>query len=134
MRYDEAAPDLEEFLARVHAAYENLPAEFRVLCGDIVIHVAEVADRETLQALGMTDPMALSGLYEGVSLPNRAAIDGPADLPAQIHLYRAPILAEHRERGATNLDALVTHVLVHEIGHHFGFSDEDMDRVEASVS
>ncbi|MEM9496260.1 MAG: metallopeptidase family protein [Pseudomonadota bacterium] len=123
------APDPEEFAVLVAAAYEKLPASFRALCGDVVIHTADFADRDALDDLGIDDPMELSGLYEGIALTKKSVTDPPA-IPARVHLYRKPIIAEAVERGDRSLKALVTHVLVHEIGHHFGLSDEDMHRIE----
>ncbi|MAW80267.1 MAG: hypothetical protein CMI63_08505 [Parvularcula sp.] len=118
-------PDLETFDRLVRAAYAGLPAEFRALCGNVVIHVAEEAEREILDEMGIGDPLELSGLFEGVDFAEAA--EAP---PNHVHLYRRSILAEHRENREIGLETLVTHVLVHEIGHHFGLSDEDMHAIE----
>lgn len=106
-------------------AYYSLPEDFRKLCGNVVIHVAEEAEPQILQEMGIDDPLDLSGLFEGVAF-------GEADAapPNHVHLYRRAIIAEWAERGDIALEALVTHVLVHEIGHHFGLSDEDMHAIE----
>ena len=120
-------PDLESFDRLVRAAYAGLPAEFRALCGNVVIHVAEEAEPELLADMGIDDPLELSGLFEGMEFA--AAEDS---LPNHVHLYRQSILAECREEGL-RLEDLVTHVLVHEIGHHFGLSDEDMHVIEEAA-
>ena len=121
-------PDLDEFDRLVRAAYARLPAEFRALCGNVVIHVAQEAEPDILADLGIDDPLELTGLFEGVAF-------GEAEdaLPNHVHLYRRPILAECAEEGI-DLKELVTHVLVHEIGHHFGLSDEDMHAIEEAAA
>lgn len=123
------APSLADFDALAREALDSLPADFRRRCGDVAIHVAEFAEEETLDDLGIEDPFDLTGLYEGVDFGSRS-IDDVARLPSHVHLYRQPILAEWADRGDVALDALVRHVLVHEIGHHFGLSDEDIERIE----
>lgn len=110
-------------------AYAGLPPEFRALCGNVVIHVADEAERDILQEMGIADPLELSGIFEGVAL-TEASVTDPAALPNHVHLYRRSILAEWRDDGALLLKDLITHVLVHEIGHHFGLSDDDMHRIE----
>ncbi|MEZ5920920.1 MAG: metallopeptidase family protein [Parvularculaceae bacterium] len=128
---DCAAPDLAEFDRLAREAYDELPRPFRKLCGNIVIHVAEVAESEILHDLGIDDPLDLSGLFEGVALTEQS-IDDIALTPNHVHLYRQAILAEWRARGGISLGALIRHVLVHEIGHHFGLSDEEMLRIEGA--
>jgi predicted Zn-dependent protease with MMP-like domain len=123
------APSLEDFDALARAAYDALPEAFRALCGDVLIHVAEFAEEEILADLGIEDPFELTGLYEGADLISRS-VDDVAREPGHVHLYRQPILAEWIDEGDIALDALVRHVLVHEIGHHFGLSDDDIDRIE----
>lgn len=127
---DRTAPGLADMESLARAAFAQLPAAFRQLCGDVVIHVADFADEETLAELGIEDAFELTGLYEGVDLL-RQSVSDPVSTPAHVHLYRAPILAEWTDLGDVTLGALVRHVLVHEIGHHFGLSDEDIDRIEA---
>ena len=126
------APDLEQFEAMARKAYEALPAHFTDLCGNLVIHVAEEADADLLVQMRIQDPLELSGLFEGVGATELGVSD-PYQLPNHVHLYRRSILAEWRERGDVTLQHLITHVLVHEIGHHFGLSDDDMHAIEASV-
>lgn len=123
------APSLEEFDALARDAFDGLPERFRALCGDVVIHVADFADDGILDEMGLEDPFELTGLYEGVDLTSRS-IDDIAATPNHVHLYRQPILAEWIDNGETTLGDLIRHVLVHEIGHHFGLSDEDIERIE----
>ena len=106
----------------------RLPSPFAESLGDIVLLVEEVADPDTARRVGLNHPMQLSGLYEGVSL-NRQSVSQSGMLPERITLYSRPILAEWRSTGVS-LEQLVSHVVIHEIGHHFGFSDEDMHALE----
>ncbi|MEM8770520.1 MAG: metallopeptidase family protein [Pseudomonadota bacterium] len=125
----ERAPDLVAFDQMAQDAFADLPADFRRLCGNVVIHVAEEAAPDVLKDLNISDPLELSGLFEGVAI-TQASVTDPIAAPNHIHLYRRSILAELRERGNITLETLIAHVLVHEIGHHFGLSDEDMHRIE----
>jgi predicted Zn-dependent protease with MMP-like domain len=127
------APSLDDFAALADRAYAALPGAFRTLAGDVVFQVADFADEEVLEALGIEDAFELTGLYQGVSLAQRSLFD-PSPPAAMVFLYRRPILDEWAERGDLSLGELIGHVLVHEIGHHFGLSDEDIDRVEDSAS
>ncbi len=127
---DRVAPGLEEFDALAREAFESLPAAFRAMCGDVMIHVADFAEDAILDDMGVDDPFGLTGLYEGVDLTSRSIDDIPSG-PDHVHLYRQPILAEWIDHGETRLGDLIRHVLVHEIGHHFGLSDDDMERIEA---
>ncbi|MBK1624742.1 metallopeptidase family protein [Afifella marina] len=124
-------PDLEEFERIALAAYDGLPEEFRALTGDIQIRVAERADRESLAAVGLTHPLELLGLFEGIGLAHAPATPYSGLMPNRVWLYRQAILAywqDHDER----LEDIIAHVLVHEIGHHFGLSDDDMEEIEAA--
>jgi predicted Zn-dependent protease with MMP-like domain len=125
------APSLEEFEALATAAFRRLPERFRTLCEDVVIRVEDFPTDEVLDDMGLESEFDLLGLFHGVGLPFRSE-SAPTQMPNMIWLYRRPILdywAEHDE----TLEAIVTHVLVHEIGHHFGLSDADMHAIEASV-
>jgi predicted Zn-dependent protease with MMP-like domain len=125
------APSLDEVAALSDQAFQSLPEEFRALCGDIIMRVEDFADDETLDELGCESPFELLGLFRGVGLAH-ASVTHPNTQPNMIFLYRRAIIdywAEHEE----TLGAIVTHVLVHEIGHHFGLSDEDMMRIESEA-
>jgi predicted Zn-dependent protease with MMP-like domain len=122
------APTIEQIEALALAALERLPAAFRAHLGDVVIRVEEFADDATLDEMGIDDPFDLTGLYRGRPLGDKSSSDSGA-LPDMIHLYRRPSLDEWVETGV-GLEALVTHVLVHEVGHHFGLSDADMHALE----
>ena len=124
-----AAPSLDDFTALAREAFDALPEPFKGLAGDVVFRIQDFADEETLEALGIEDPFELSGLYQGVDLSRRSVLDpgGPASM---VFLYRRPLLDEWAERGDLTLSELVTHVLVHEIGHHFGLSDDDIHHIE----
>lgn len=130
-RYDDKAPDLAEIEALADEAYARLPAEFRALCDGLVIQVVDFPDDDVLRELEAESPFDLLGLFQGVGLAQGGGI-GEGREPNLIWLYRRPILdywAEHDE----SLGAIVSHVLIHEIGHHFGLSDEDMEALEASA-
>lgn len=127
---DEAshAPTIEQMEALALLALSRLPAEFRAHLRDVVVRVEEFADDQTLDELGIENPFDLTGLYRGRPVGDKSSSDSGA-LPDMISLYRRPILDEWIETGVS-LEALVTHVLVHEVGHHFGLSDEDMHALE----
>ena len=125
------APSLEEFEVFAVEAFRRLPKEFRDLCADLVIRIEDFPTDEVLDKMGLRSEFDILGLFQGVGLPFRAE-SAPTHMPNMIWLYRRPILdywAEHDE----TLGAIVTHVLVHEIGHHFGLSDDDMEDIEASA-
>jgi predicted Zn-dependent protease with MMP-like domain len=126
------APSLEEFEAMASAAYSDLPEAFRRLCDDVVFHVADFPDEEVIAEMELESPFDILGLFTGIGMSQDGALPETGRLPNSVHLYRRPILdywAEHKE----SLGAIVTHVLVHEIGHHFGLSDEDMESIEAAA-
>jgi predicted Zn-dependent protease with MMP-like domain len=127
---DLAAPSLDDFAALARAAFDALPEPFRSLTGDVVIRVDDFADEETLKMMEMEDPFELTGLYHGVDLGGRDSL-GPAAEPSRIFLYRRPILDEWAEHGEVTLGEMIAHVLIHEIGHHFGLTDDDIDHIEA---
>ena len=124
-----AAPDIDTFTALAEAAYERLPAEFRAAVGTVIFRVQDFADEETLRELGIEDPFDLSGLYHGVDLSRRSVLD-PVPTPSEIFVYRRPILDEWAERGDVELGRLIEHVLIHEIAHHLGLSDDDIHAIE----
>jgi len=121
--------DVIERIAR--DAIARLPAAFAGHLGDVVLIVEEHADDETLAALGIEHPLDLSGLYNGRPVGEKSSMDSGA-LPDRIHLYRRAILDEWIETGV-RLDDLVVHVTIHEIGHHFGLSDDDMHALEEAM-
>ncbi len=125
MNADWIAPSLDDFETLARAAWDALPAEFRALAGDVVFRIEDFAEESVLEAMAVEDPFTLSGLYSGVDLTRQSILDSARE-PAIVFLYRRPILDEWAERGNVTLSELVTHVLVHEIGHHFGLSDEEM--------
>jgi len=131
-RFYGTAPSAEQIEAMARAALARLPEQFRVHLGDIVLLVEDFADEETLAELGIADPFELTGLYQGLPLGDKS-ISHSGTLPDRIRLFRSPILDEWIERGDESLERLVSHVLVHEVGHHFGLSDEAMHALEDEV-
>jgi predicted Zn-dependent protease with MMP-like domain len=127
-----AAPGLEEFQRMAEIAFAALPAEFRGLAGDIEFRVAEFPDDDVVNDMELESEFDILGLFQGVGLAHDSITAGTGRLPNMIWLYRRPILdywAEHEE----TLGAIVSHVLIHEIGHHFGLSDDDMEALEAAA-
>jgi len=118
--------DLEELAQR---ALDTIPFRLKQHLGAVVIRVEEFPDEETEEAMGLESPFDILGLYRGVALPHKSISDPRPDLD-MVFLYRRPILDYWCETG-DDLMRVVRHVLIHEIGHHFGFSDEDMTRIEA---
>ncbi len=110
------------------AAFARIPEPFARHLGDIVVRVEEFADEETLDALGLRNKWGLSGLYHGHPMSEQSKWSS-GDLPSIITLYRMPILEECRATGV-GLNELVAHVVIHEVGHHFGLSDDDMAELE----
>ncbi len=125
------APSLADFEAQAHATFARLPQNFRALCEGLVIQVDNYPTEEVLDQMNIEGDLDLMGLFQGVGLPFRSE-SAPVQMPNMIWLYRVPILlywAEHEE----TLGAVITHVLVHEIGHHFGLSDDDIEAIEAAA-
>jgi len=126
------APSLAELETIADAAFKRLPRRFRDLCKEVVIQVEDFPTDDVFDGMGIDSPFDLLGLYHGVDLARQSVMDASA-MPEMVFLYRRPILdywAEHKE----SLGAIVTHVLVHEIGHHFGLSDADMERIEEEAA
>ncbi|MFO1187776.1 MAG: metallopeptidase family protein [Alphaproteobacteria bacterium] len=125
------APTIEEFEALARAAFASLPEPFRALCDRVVMRIEEFPDEEVCAEMGLESPFDLTGLYQGVDLTQKSVGD-VAPLPDMVVLYRRPILDEWAQ-GGVPLGHLVRHVLVHEIGHHFGLSDAAMHDIEAAA-
>jgi predicted Zn-dependent protease with MMP-like domain len=125
-------PSADEIDAIARAALKALPPPFAHSLGDVVLSIEEFADDATLNHFGIEDPFDLSGLYEGVPLTERS-VDQSGTLPERIRLFRRAILDEWAG-GEEPLERLVVHVLIHEVGHHFGLSDADMHALEDAVS
>jgi predicted Zn-dependent protease with MMP-like domain len=126
------APSLAEIEVIAQAAFARLPQRFRALCDGLVIQVDDFPEEQVLDDLGAQSEFDLLGLFQGVGLPFQSE-SAPMQMPNMIWLFRRPILdywAEHDE----TLGAIITHVLVHEIGHHFGLSDDDMTQIEAAAA
>jgi predicted Zn-dependent protease with MMP-like domain len=122
------APDAAALERMAEEAITALPAEFRAHLEDVVLRIEEFADDEVLEEMGIDDPFELSGLSSGRPIGQQSSTTS-GELPAMIHLYRRPLLDEWVETGVS-LEDLVRHVIVHEVGHHFGLSDEDMHVLE----
>lgn len=126
-----SAPSLDDLAALAEGAFAALPEAFRKLAGEVLFRVEDFASDEVLDELGLEDPFELTGLYQGVDIARRSVFD-PAPQPSMVFLYRRPILDEWAERGDLDLEELVAHVLVHEIGHHFGLSDAQIAAIETA--
>jgi predicted Zn-dependent protease with MMP-like domain len=127
------APSLDDIGAIARESFAALPETFRRLAGDIQFRVTEFPEQDVLDDLDIESEFDILGLFQGVGMAHGSAVEQTGQLPNMIWLYRRPILdywAEHEE----TLAAIVSHVLVHEIGHHFGLSDDDMEAIEAEVT
>ena len=124
-----AAPSLADFENLAAAAYAALPQHFRDLCQGLVIRIEDFPDDETLDQMHCESEFDLLGLFRGRGLAQRGAMAQTGEFPNMVWLYRRPIL-DFWAGGEDTLADIVTHVLVHEIGHHFGFSDDDMEAIE----
>jgi predicted Zn-dependent protease with MMP-like domain len=127
---DARAPTAADIDELAQAAYAGLPTAFRKLCDELVIQVVDFPDDETLEQMNAASEFDLLGLFRGRGLPQRSAFDETGALPNMVWLYRRPLLDFWCE-GENTLGAVVAHVLIHEIGHHFGLSDADMEAIEA---
>ncbi len=121
-------PSLAELEALAQSALATIPDELKRHLGPVVIRLEDFPDEETEEEMGLDSPFDLLGLYRGVALPHKSVSSTSATID-MIFLYRRPILDYWCETGE-DLAHVVRHVLIHEIGHHFGFSDDDMDRIE----
>lgn len=124
------APSLQDIEALTQAAIESLPAQFRRWLEPVLLRIEDFPDDEVIAEMGLESPFDILGLYQGRHIGMKG--DEPSGaLPDMIFLYRRPILEEWAENGET-LEHIVRHVLIHEVGHHFGLSDADMERIEAA--
>ncbi len=126
------APDAETFVALAYDAFFRLPDDFRRLCSELVIRIEDFPDIDEIEDLALESEFDLLGLFTGTGMAQGGPGQWTGQMPNMVTLYRRPILdywAAHEE----TLGAIITHVLVHEIGHHFGLSDDDMDRIEAAA-
>jgi predicted Zn-dependent protease with MMP-like domain len=124
------APSLDDFEALAREALAGLPEPFKTLAADVTCSVAEWAEDDVLEGFGMESPFELMGLFQGVGLTEDGALPQTGQLPNTVILYRRAILDYWAENDTDTLGDIVTHVLVHEIGHHFGFSDDDLDAID----
>jgi predicted Zn-dependent protease with MMP-like domain len=130
-----SAPTLDDFEIIAHEAFENLPEPFKGLTQGVPCMVAEFPDEETVKDMGLETEFDILGLFRGIGRAQMGDTPVTGQLPNQVWLYRRPILdywAESEDR--ETLGEIITHVLVHEIGHHFAFSDEDMEAIEAEAA
>ncbi len=123
------APELEDIERLARRAIDALPDVYRASAASVVLRIEDFASDDVLDAMDLLDPFELSGLYEGVPLTEKSVLDQPQG-PDVIWLFRRPILDEWVERGTVSLGDLVTHVLVHELAHHFGWSDQDIAAID----
>jgi len=128
MRRFDHAPSAEEIEAIARLALQGLPIPFASHLADVVLQVDEYADDALLREMGIDHPLDLTGVYEGIPIGQRG-VDTSGTLPDRIRLFRQAILAEWCEEGEP-FEHLVRHILIHEVGHHFGLSDEDMHQLE----
>lgn len=124
------APGLDVFESLAMAAYARLPDNFRQLSKDLAIEIADFPTEEISEDMGLETPFDLLGLFEGRGLNERFSME-TGEMPNRIWLYRRPILDYWAENEET-LGDIITHVLIHEIGHHFGLSDDDMELIETA--
>ena len=125
------APTLDDFEALASHALANLPEPFKTLAADVTCSVAEYAEDDVLEGFGMESPFELMGLLGGLGLTEDGAVPQTGLMPNTVFLYRRAILDYWAENDDNTLGEVVTHVLIHELGHHFGFSDDDIEEIEA---
>jgi predicted Zn-dependent protease with MMP-like domain len=121
-------PEISDIEAMAREAMATIPQRMRTMLNNVSVQVEDFPDDETVDEMGLESPFDLLGLYRGVNLLDKS-LDETGSLPDTVHLFRRPILDYWAESGE-DLKDLVAHVIIHEIGHHFGFSDEEMERIE----
>ena len=127
--HDLIAPVLDAFEALADAALAGLPAPYGAAARQIALRIVDFAPDDILDGMEIADPFELTGLYEGIPLTEKSVMDQPMG-PDVIWLFRRPILDEWADRGNVSLGAMVAHVLIHELAHHFGWSDDDIARID----
>ncbi|MBK1795580.1 metallopeptidase family protein [Devosia sp. WQ 349] len=127
------APTLDDIEGLASQALATLPEPFKSLAADVTCQVAEFAEDDVLEGFGMDSPFELMGLFQGIGLTEDGAVPQTGQAPNSVFLYRRAILDYWAEHDDNTLGEIVTHVLIHELGHHFGFSDEDMEALEAQA-
>ena len=127
------APTIDDIETLATKALRDLPEPFRTLAAEVTCSVADYAEDDILEGFGMESPFELMGLFTGIGITEDGAVPQTGQLPNTVFLYRRAILDYWAEHDDNTLGEVVTHVLVHELGHHFGFSDDDMDAIEASA-
>ena len=127
-----AGASLDDFAAMARRAFDSLPEEFRSLTGDVVIEIHDWPSKDVLEEMRAETPYDILGLFQGVGRVQAGATPWAGQMPNMIWLYRAPIL-DYWQSNDDELEDIVAHVLIHEIGHHFGFSDDDMEAIEAAA-
>jgi predicted Zn-dependent protease with MMP-like domain len=128
---DAYAPTLEAIEQLAREAYGQLPEHFRALCQDLIIEISDFPTDDVFEDMALETPFDLLGLFEGRGVTERFSVEN-GELPNRISLYRRPILDYWAENEET-LGDIISHVLIHEIGHHFGLSDDDIEAIEATV-
>lgn len=126
---DLIAPTIEDIESLANAARASLPEAFRPAAGEVALRVVDFAPETLLDEMGVEDPFELTGLYEGVPMTEKSTFDQPHG-PDTIWLFRRPILEEWADRGDVALGDLVAHVMIHELAHHFGWSDDEIARID----
>lgn len=127
-------PGLDQFETMAEAAFQSLPERFRDLTGDVVFAIADFPDDDMLAELGLDSPFDLLGLFEGAGLTEIGDTPPTGTMPNRVFLFRRPILDFWAEEELETLGDIITHVLIHEIGHHFGLSDDDMEAIETEAA
>ncbi|SHG80721.1 metallopeptidase family protein [Marivita hallyeonensis] len=121
--------DIDDITRYAEAAFNGLPQPFRDLCQDVLLQVIDWPDKDMLAELEIEDPLELTGLYDGVPLTQKSQVD-PSPFPDTVWLFSEPILAEWRERNDNTLEELVHHIVIHEIAHHFGWTDDEIAEID----
>lgn len=127
--HNQCAPSLDDFDHMARQAFADLPELFRHAAADVIIRIDDFPDEQTLKELEIEDGFELTGLYVGAHVGERDGL-GPAPEPSRVFLYRRPILDEWSERGDVGLYELISHVLIHELGHHMGLDDDQIHDIE----